>query len=140
MLLFLHLLAAAFWLGGLLLLPVVVFEGRRTLEREPFQRLLRATGRAFSLGSILAWATLGITGYLLARQHLRGIEDLSSTAFGQRLSLKIALAAGALMAALLHTATARARSRALLMFSRVLAGATLLLTLGVVYEAALLGG
>ena len=140
MLLFLHLLAAAFWLGGLLFLPIVVFQGHRTLEHEPFQRLLRATGRAFGLGSILAWTTLGITGYLLAREHLMGIEALSGTAFGQRLSLKIALAAGALLAALLHTATARARSRALLMVSRVLAAATLVLTVGVFYEAALLGG
>ena len=140
MLRFLHLLAAAFWLGGLMLLPIVVFAAFRTLEREPFQRLMSATGRAFALGSVLAWATLGITGYLLTRQHLRGIEDLSSTGFGQRLWLKIALAAAALVAALLHTATARAKGRALLVMSRVLAGTALLLTIGVFYAAAHLDG
>jgi putative copper export protein len=140
MLLFLHLIAAAFWLGGLMLLPIIVFAGLRSLEREPFQRLIRLTGRAFALGSILAWATLGITGLLLARQHLGSVANLSTTAFGQRLLVKVVLAAGALLTAVLHTVTGRAGSPVLLAVSRILALTTFLLTLGVFYEAARLSG
>jgi putative copper export protein len=136
---FVHLVAAAFWLGGLMLLPIVVFCGLRTVEHEAFVRLLRAVGWSFAIGSLLAWTVLGVTGYLLARQHVAGFADLNRTEFGQRLSVKIGLAAVALMTAVVHTITSRSKARSLLTVSRVLAVATFLATLGVFYQAAQLG-
>ena len=138
-LLFLHLVAAAFWLGGLILLAVVVVVGLRTLDREAFRRLIRGTGRAFAVGSAFAWALLALTGFLLARQHLDSVAQLTTTSFGRRLTVKIGLAGIALVAAAAHTITGRSRSRPVLVASRVLALVTFLATVAVYYQATQLG-
>jgi len=139
MLLFLHLVAAAFWLGGLILLIVVVVVGLRTLDREAFGRLIRGTGRAFAVGSVLAWAVLAVTGFLLARQHIDSLSQLTTTDFGRRLTVKIGLAGLAVVAATAHTITGRSRSRPVLAASRVLALVAFIATVAVFYQATQLG-
>lgn len=117
------------------MLPLVVVAGRRTLDPVSFGRLLRSTGRLFAVGSLIAWSVLGITGFLLARQHLHEVGDLGATAFGQRLAIKLAIAGVVLLTAIAHTITSRSSSRPVLMVSRSLAAVTFLATLAVFYQA-----
>ena len=109
-LLYLHLVAMAFLLGGQLLVAASV----PLLRRDP--DLLRAVARRFGWGSLAALAVLAATGAALAsHEHRWG----SST-----LQLKIALVALLVVLALAH-----------LRFSRLVAlqGAILLVTLAVVW-------
>jgi uncharacterized membrane protein len=109
-LLYLHLVAMAFLLGGQLLVAASV----PVLRRDP--DLLRAVARRFGWGSLAALAVLAATGAALAsHEHRWG----SST-----LQLKIALVALLVVLALAH-----------LRFSRLAAlqGAIFLVTLAVVW-------
>ena len=133
---FIHLVAAAYWLGGLVLLAAVVVVGLRTLPRDTFRSLLVPVARAFAWGSAVAWLLLGVTGYLMASRRLASLDALASTPYGRRLSLKLVLVAVTLVAAALHVVLGRASSPRLVMLSRTMAVAAFLLTLGVFYTAA----
>ncbi len=90
---YLHLVAMAFFLGGQLLVAVSV----PVLRRQP--ELLRAVARRFGWGSLAALAVLAATGAALAsHEHLWG----SST-----LQLKIGLVALLVVLALAHLRFAR---------------------------------
>lgn len=137
-LLFLHLLAAAFWLGGLLMLPLAVIPAVRLPEREAGRFVIRRLGWSFAAGAGVAWLLLLVTGVVMARSHLSSLSDLGTTHFGRTLEDKSGLAIIALAAAVAHVVTGRSGSRTLIRTSRALALVTLLATLGVFYYATLL--
>jgi uncharacterized membrane protein len=114
---YLHLIAMAFFLGGQLVVAVSV----GVLRREP--DLLRAVARRFGWGSLVAFAVLALTGAALASH-----ENVWGTS---TLQLKIGLAALLVILALAH-----------LRFSRVhaLRAAIFLDTLAVVWLGVRLAG
>jgi putative copper export protein len=64
--LLLHLVAASFWLGGLILLGIIAVVAARTLDRDDFRLLMSRSGRAFAVGSVIAWSAIAISGAALA--------------------------------------------------------------------------
>lgn len=122
LLVFLHLVGAAFWLGGLVTLAAVIVVAHRTLEREEFRLLVRRAGWTFAGISAVAWLLLAVSG--VTRAFQRGWPSMAVT--------KAILGAIVLAAAVAHVLSGRRRdSRALLVVSRSLSllifGATLAL-------------
>jgi putative copper export protein len=131
---FLHLLAAAYWLGGLITLAVVAVVALRSLERPAFRLLFRRLGRAFLLGSVPAWLLLAVTGIVLAGPRL---TSLSSSSWGQTLEAKIVVSVLVVIGGIAHAITgARTSSPIATRASRILAIVVFLLTLGIFYLAA----
>ena len=112
--LFLHLLAMAFFVGGQIMLAAVVVPALRR-EGEQVPRM-RSVARRFGVGSAIALLVLGATGGALASEF-RLWE--SGT-----LHLKLALVGLVILLTLAHTR---------LPGSRVLNGLILLTTLGIVW-------
>ena len=133
---FVHLLAAAYWLGGLIMLAMVVVVGIRVLDREAFRAFLVPLARSFAWGALVAWLLLAATGYLLASRRLSGVEALSSTPYGRRLTPKLLLVVMTLAATALHVLLGRSTSRRSLIVSRSVAVLAFLLTAGVFFVAA----
>jgi len=98
-----HLVAAAVWTGGLIVLAVLVVALRRAgAERE----ILRAGARAFGYASWVAMAIAIATG--LWQVHLMGLP----WSYG-RLHLKLGMVGLAVLLAGVHTLTARRTGPAL---------------------------
>jgi putative copper export protein len=116
--LWLHLLAAGFWLGGLVFLALVVIALRG--DRDLLRSVIGPVGRAFGYGAIVAWILLGATGLVLSD------GDWSPT-----LLTKTGLAALAVVSGAAHVVTGRSKERSLLTVSRSMAGVTFLATLAV---------
>lgn len=121
-LVWLHLVGAALWLGGLVTLAVVVVVALRALPRELFRVFVRRAGWAFAGLSALAWLLIAVSGLLMAGQL--GWPPL--------IRLKTVLGAALLAATALHVATGRlTSSRLAVVTSRTLAlavfGGTLLI-------------
>jgi copper transport protein len=132
---FIHLLAAAYWFGGLVMLAMVVVVGMRVLDRDAFRALLVPLARWFAWGAVVAWLLLAITGYLLASQRLSGVEALSTTSYGRRLALKLVLVVLTVAATVLHTLLGRSKSPRLLVISRGMALVAFIATAGIFYAA-----
>jgi uncharacterized membrane protein len=115
--LFCHLVAMAFFVGGQLLVGLSVPVLRRDLET------LRAVARRFGYGSLAALAILAATGAALAsHEHLWGSGTLQ---------LKVVLVAVLVVLALAHLRYPKLHA---------LQGAILLVTLAVVWLGVRLGG
>jgi uncharacterized membrane protein len=67
-LIWLHIVGAALWLGGLVTLSMAFLVALRTLPREMFRAFVRRTGWAFAALSALAWLLIGASGVLMAGQ------------------------------------------------------------------------
>jgi len=81
----LHLTAAAFWLGGVAYLALVL------VPLALRHRLIGALGAAverFSPLAVAAVAMVGLTGLMQSANFLSGYEDLTGTAYGQALLAK----------------------------------------------------
>jgi hypothetical protein len=65
-LLWLHLIGASLWLGGLATLAIAVVVGSRTLARNLFQQFVRKVGWTFAGLSALAWLLIGVPGVAMA--------------------------------------------------------------------------
>jgi putative copper export protein len=113
--LYLHLVAMAFFLGGQLLLAVAVVP---VLRAEPDREQLRAVARRFGWGSLIALGVLIVTGAMMA-SHL----DLWSDG---ALHVKLALVGVAVVLAAVHLRYSRAH---------FLQAAIFLVTLAIVWEA-----
>jgi putative copper export protein len=137
---FLHLVAAAYWLGGLIVLAIVALVARRTLAREDFGFLMRRSGRVFATGAIFAGLLLAASGVALARERVVSVEALLTTPWGRTLALKTALAMLAVVLTLVHSWTGSRKARRAVIASRALSPAILLLTLGIFYLASRLAG
>ena len=93
-----HLLAMALWVGGLLALAATLPALLRDLgdEAEPAAArwaLLAAVVPGFSRLALLATAALAATGTYSALQHMAGWDQLASTDYGRALALKLGLVA-----------------------------------------------
>ncbi len=121
-LVWLHLVGAALWLGGLVTLVTALLVALRTLPRELFRAFVRRAGWAFAALSAAAWLLIGASGLLLAGQA--GWPDL--------VRIKTVLAAAVLVATVLHVLTGRLTASALAMVtSRTLALLVFLGTLAI---------
>jgi copper transport protein len=85
----LHLLAVASWLGGLVCFATVFWRAGQVdaAASEP-ARLLVAIP-AFSRLAALAVGILAVSGFLLARLHLAGWDDLAGTPYGRWVAAKV---------------------------------------------------
>ena len=132
---FLHLVAAAYWLGGLIVLAFVAVLAARSLERPAFRGLMSQVGRAYLGGSLVAWFLLAVTGVAMARERIPTLAAAGSTPWGRALELKTGLAIAAVILTVVHSwAGSRASGRAILA-SRVLSPIILILTLAIFYLA-----
>ena len=107
--LFVHLLAAVFWVGGQLMLSVVVMPLlRRTAPAATVRELAAASGRRFTT---ITWhgllPALVVTGLLLAWHDGVRPANLGATAFGRVLLAKAALVVVVFGLAAAHGAVAR---------------------------------
>ncbi len=131
-----HLVAAAYWLGGLVMLGVVAVVARRNLDTASFRRLMAQAGRTFMAGSLLAGAAIAISGVAMAAGRLHGLGDLTSTAWGRTLLAKTGLVAIVVVLAAAHSrAGSRPENPRWLVASRALTPAILVVTLAVFYLA-----
>lgn len=122
-LLWLHLVAASVWLGGLVMLGAAVLVALRTLEREQFRAFARSAGRAFAVLAVAAWLVIGVSGLALASRH----------GWSRLLVDKTGLAVAIVVFTVAHTLLGmRTQSRAAVMASRTLSVVILAATL-VVY-------
>jgi copper transport protein len=98
----LHLLAAATWSGGLLLIGAVLLPALRPLAAEQRREALRAAIPRFSLIGIAAWAVLLLSGLYAAWLQVGTLSALRETPYGQSLLLKGALLLPVLALAAFH--------------------------------------
>lgn len=121
-LIWLHLLGAALWLGGLVTLAIAVLVALRTLPSELFRTFVRRAGWAFAGLSALAWLLIGVSGVLIAGR----------LGWSAPVRVKTAVAAAMLAAAVLHVLTGRVMtSRLAMVTSRAFALAVLAGTLAI---------
>lgn len=121
-LVWLHLVGAALWLGGLVTLATAVLVALRTLPGELFRAFVRRAGWAFAVLSAAAWLLIGVSGILLAGQA--GWPPL--------VRAKTGLGAAILAAVALHVVTGRlTTSPPAIVTSRALALAVFLGTLAI---------
>jgi len=105
----LHLVAAAFWIGGMLYIATSYL---------PVQRKLSIPEQARSLVTVLPyyspWAIAGVvimvvTGPFSATVHLTSWEQLLSTAYGRALVVKVLVVGGLLLTSAIHVLLLRPR-------------------------------
>jgi putative copper export protein len=133
----LHLVAAAFWLGGLVLLAVVAIIASRTLERAAFKGLMSRTGKAFAVASVIAWGVIGVSGAAMAWPRLGyTLTNLRATDFGRLLETKTSLAILVIGLTVVHSVLGRrAESRSAVIASRVISPLLFAVTVGIFWMA-----
>ncbi len=99
---FLHIICAAFWIGGMLFLPLVVLPA---IKNNPLRiPILYATGLKFRFYGWITVALLFVTG--LANMHLRcaswTIDFFLHTQYGRLALFKLLLFAGILLVSATH--------------------------------------
>jgi copper transport protein len=109
---YLHLLAAAAWVGGLLMLAGVLWLGRANGERSPRPDPWPMVRRFSSLASASVFL-LALTGLFNSLVELPTLASLWSTVYGQVLLLKLGLVAAALGLAFFNHRLARASAQKL---------------------------
>lgn len=87
----LHLVAVAFWTGGLLALPILLLGPLRALEPEGRAKLRRRTVRRFSKVAIVAVSAIVATGLYNAVLNVSGLAALVGTAYGRALFMKLGM-------------------------------------------------
>jgi uncharacterized protein len=132
---FVHLVAAAYWLGGLIVLTIVAVAAARSLDRPAFRRLMSRVGRAYLVGSLGAWLLLAITGVAMASERVPTIGALGSTPWGRTLALKSGFAVAAVILTLVHSWAGRRSSARPIVASRFLSPIILVFTLAIFYLA-----
>lgn len=136
---FLHVTGAAVWVGGQLLLSLVITPLlRREVDEAERARLLGTLGRRF--GVITAGVVLPLqiaTGVAMMAHRQVGLADLDEPGYGRTLGLKLVLVAAMVVVAIVHGVyAARGRHRV----SRPLGVVSLVLSLGVLVLATALVG
>jgi putative copper export protein len=114
----LHLIGAAVWAGGMVMLALAVGAARRTVAETERVALFRALGRRFAIAGGIAMVVLIATGTDMAADRLGSWSDLTDTAYGERLADKLALVAVVIALTLFHSlvqgpALSRLRAQAL---------------------------
>lgn len=114
----LHLIGAAVWAGGMVMLALAVGAARRTVAETERVALFRALGRRFAIAGGIAMVVLIATGIRMAADRLGSWSDLTDTAYGERLADKLVLVAVVIALTLFHSlvqgpALSRLRAQAL---------------------------
>ena len=99
---FIHIICAAFWIGGMLFLPLVVLPAiKYNPQRVP---ILFATGLKFRFYGWIAVSPLFVTG--LANMHFRSVpwsvDFFLHTQYGRLVLIKLSLFAGILLVSATH--------------------------------------
>ncbi|HXM57685.1 MAG TPA: DUF4149 domain-containing protein [Candidatus Dormibacteraeota bacterium] len=130
-LIWLHIVGAALWLGGLVTLAMVVLVALRTLPREQFRAFVRQAGWAFGALSAVAWLLIAASGLPLAAQ----------LGWPTPIRVKTGLAVAVVLASALHVVTGRQTDSPIsLLISRGLALGVFLATLVIVWLGVQAGG
>lgn len=113
----LHLIGAAVWAGGMVMLALAVGAARRTVAESERVDLFHALGRRFLVAGGVAMGVLIATGTDMAEDRLGTWGDLTDTDYGERLLAKLILVAIAIALTLFHSlvqgpALSRLRARA----------------------------
>jgi putative copper export protein len=114
----LHLIGAAVWAGGMVMLVLAVGAARRTVPERQRIPLFRALGRRFLVAGGVAMVVLIATGTDMAADRLAAWDDLTGTDYGERLLAKLVLVAVVIALTLFHSvvqgpALTRLRAQAL---------------------------
>ena len=114
----LHLIGAAVWAGGMVMLALAVGAARRTIPEPQRIELFRALGRRFLVAGGIAMLVLIATGTDMAADRLDGWSDLTATGYGERLLAKLGVVAVVIALTLFHSlvqgpALSRLRAQAL---------------------------
>jgi putative copper export protein len=114
----LHLIGAAVWAGGMVMLALAVGAARRTLPAPERIDLFRALGRRFLFAGGIAMLILIATGTDMAGDRLDAWSDLTDTDYGERLLAKLGVVAIVIGLTLFHSlvqgpALSRLRAQAL---------------------------
>ncbi|MEA2420820.1 MAG: copper transport protein [Thermoleophilaceae bacterium] len=88
---FVHVVSMATWVGGIAVLLVVLPAATRVLAGADRTRLLAACVTRFSTVALVAVAALVATGTTQAIVELHAFADLTGTAFGRAILIKVAL-------------------------------------------------
>jgi putative copper export protein len=99
----LHLIGAAVWAGGMVMLALAVGAARRTVEEPQRIELFRALGRRFLVAGGIAMLVLIATGADIAADRLDGWGDLTDTDYGERLLAKLIVVAVVIGLTLFHS-------------------------------------
>jgi putative copper export protein len=114
----LHLIGAAVWAGGMVMLALAVGAARRTVAEPQRIDLFRALGRRFLVAGGIAMVVLIATGTDMAADRLGAWSDLTDTDYGERLLAKLGVVALVIVLTLFHSlvegpALSRLRAQAL---------------------------
>ena len=99
----LHLIGAAVWAGGMVMLALAVGAARRTVAEHERIALFRALGRRFAIAGGIAMLVLIATGTDMAADRLGSVGDLFDTDYGERLLAKLVLVVVVIALTLFHT-------------------------------------
>ena len=99
----LHLIGAAVWAGGMVMLALAVGAARKTVTEHERIALFRALGRRFAVAGGIAMLVLIATGTDMAADRLVTFGDLFDTDYGERLLAKLVLVVVVIALTLFHT-------------------------------------
>jgi len=99
----LHLMGAAVWVGGMVMLALAVGAARKTVSEHERIALFRSLGRRFLVAGGIAMAVLIATGIDMASDRLAAFGDLFDTDYGKRLAEKLALVVVVIGLTLFHS-------------------------------------
>ena len=99
----LHLIGAAVWAGGMVMLALAVGAARRTVAEHERIALFRALGRRFAVAGGIAMLVLIATGTDMAADRLAAFGHLFDTDYGERLLAKLVLVIVVIALTLFHT-------------------------------------
>jgi putative copper export protein len=99
----LHLIGAAVWAGGMVMLALAVGAARKTVAEHERIALFRALGRRFAVAGGIAMLVLIATGTDMAADRLAAFGDLFDTDYGKRLLAKLVLVVIVIALTLFHT-------------------------------------
>lgn len=103
-----HLVAAAFWLGSMILLAIITVVAAPNLDKPTFRRFMSRAGQAFAVGYIAAWLLIGVSGAAIAWPRLAySFAALPRKDFGRLLETKTSLALVAVGLTAAHTIAGR---------------------------------
>jgi len=99
----LHLIGAAVWAGGMVMLALAVGAARRTVAEHERIALFRALGRRFAVAGGIAMLVLSATGTDMAADRLAAFGDLFDSDYGERVLAKLVLVIVVIALTLFHT-------------------------------------
>jgi putative copper export protein len=99
----LHLIGAAVWVGGMVMLALAVGAARRTVAESERIALFRSLGRRFLVAGGIAMVVLIATGTDMASDRLPSWSDLTDTDYGEHLLQKLGVVTLVIALTLFHS-------------------------------------